>query len=102
VRPRFSFLTGSLELTFELAEQAPHERLKVHSRGKGIGAAVVVESDLQLLPASSGTELQWSATIVSREGLLKPVSAGLLQGAAQRVVASFWKSFREALAAASE
>ena len=102
VRPRFSFLTGSLELTFELIEAAPHERLKVRSRGKGIGAAVVVESELHLSPAAGGTELRWAAMIVSREGLLKPVSAGLIQGAAQRVVESFWKKFREALAANRE
>ena len=102
VRPRFLFLTGSLALVFELIEAAPHERLKVRSRGTGIGAAVVVESELQLLTAASGTELRWTATIVSREGLLKPVSAGLIQGAAQRVVASFWKNFREALAVPSE
>jgi len=102
VRPRFSFLTGSLELVFELVEAAPHERLKVRSRGKGIGGAVVVESELQLSPAADGTEVKWTATIVSREGLLKPVSAGLIQGAAQRVIESFWKKFREALTAAGK
>ena len=99
VRPRFSFLTGSLELTFEILESQPHERLKVRSRGKGIGAAVVVESELLLSPVAGRTELRWAATIVSREGLLRPVSAGLIQGAAQRVIENFWKKFREALTA---
>jgi len=99
VRPRFSFLTGSLELAFELVEAAPCERLKVRSRGKGIGAAVVVESELELSPAESGTELRWTGTIVTREGLLKPVSPALIQGAAQRVIESFWQRFHAALAA---
>ena len=100
VRPRFSFLTGSLELTFELTDLLPQERLKVRSRGKGIGAAVVVESELCLVSVESGTEVRWTGTIVSREGLLKPVSAGLIQGAAQRVIESFWKKFRDAIMAA--
>jgi carbon monoxide dehydrogenase subunit G len=100
VRPRFSFLTGTLDLTFELLEPIPQERLKVRSRGKGIGAAVVVEAELQLVPIDSGTELRWIGTIVSREGLLKPVSAGLLQGAAQRVITSFWQRFRDAVVVA--
>jgi carbon monoxide dehydrogenase subunit G len=99
VRPRFSFLTGSLDLTFELLEPLPPQRLKVRSRGKGIGAAVVVEAELLLAPAETGTELRWTGTIVAREGLLKPVSPALLQAAAQRVIDSFWKKFREAIAA---
>ena len=99
VRPRFSFLTGSLDLVFELIDPVPDERLKVRSRGKGIGAAVVVEAEMQLAAADSGTELKWNGTIVSREGLLKPVSPALIQAAARRVIESFWKRFREAIAA---
>jgi carbon monoxide dehydrogenase subunit G len=99
VRPRFSFLTGSLDLTFEIIESTPPTRLKVRSRGKGIGAAVVVESELHLAAAGSGTELQWSGAIVAREGLLKPIGSGLIQGAAQRVIDSFWKNLGNALLA---
>lgn len=98
VRPRLAFLSGSLELNFELIETAPHERLKVRSRGNAIGAAVVVESELHLSRAASGTELRWTGTIVAREGLLKHVSPGLIQGAAQRVIESFWMRFRDGLA----
>jgi carbon monoxide dehydrogenase subunit G len=100
VRPKFSFLTGSLDLVFELIDSAPHERLKVRSRGKGIGAAVVVEAEMTLAAVEFGTELNWVGTIVSREGLLKPVSLALIQGAARRVIESFWKRFRDAITAA--
>ena len=41
--------------------------------------------------AASGLRLD------SREGLLKPIGPSLIQGAAQRVIDSFWKKFREAL-----
>src|SRR5882724_630007 len=74
VRPRFSFLTGSLHLAFEIIESTPKERLKVLSRGKGIGAAVVVEAEICLAAHVAGTELHWTGIIVAREGLLKPVS----------------------------
>jgi len=102
VRPKFSFLTGSFHLAFELIEPVAPERLKVRSHGKGIGAAVVVDAELHLTPAASGTELQWTGIIVSREGLLKPVSPALIQAAAQRVIESFWQRFRAALAADSQ
>jgi len=97
VRPRLAFVTGSFDLAFELLERAPPERLKVRSHGKGIGSAVVVDADMQLVPIASGTELRWTGTIVSREGLLKPVSPALVQAAAQRVIESFWRRFRESL-----
>ena len=97
VRPRFSFLTGGFDLSFEVLDPVPPERLKVRSRGKGIGSAVVVEAELNLALVETGTELQWTGTIVSREGLLKPVSPALIQAAAQRVIENFWQRFREAV-----
>lgn len=102
VRPRFAFLTGSLELTFEIIERAASERLKVRSRGKGIGSAVVVDAEIYLAAAGQGAELRWTGTIVSREGLLKPVSPALLQAAAQRVIDSFWEKFRSAIEAGGD
>jgi carbon monoxide dehydrogenase subunit G len=97
VRPRFAFLTGSLELSFTIIESEPEKHLVVRSRGKGIGAAVVVDATMDLEPAIDGTNLKWSGTIVSREGLLKPISTGLIQAAAERVINSFWQNFRAAL-----
>jgi carbon monoxide dehydrogenase subunit G len=97
VRPRFSFLTGSLELQFEVLEPVAPMRLKVRSRGKGIGSAVVVDAEICLTAGANGTELRWTGTIVSREGLLKPVSSALIQAAAQRVIDSFWQKFRAGL-----
>lgn len=97
VRPKFSFLSGSLDLNFELIDTTPPSTLKIRSRGKGIGAAVVVEARVHLAPNGNGTELKWQGTIVSREGLLKPIGPTLIQGAAQRVIDSFWKKFRESL-----
>ncbi len=97
VRPRLSFLTGSLELVFEIVESVPTYRLTVRSRGKGIGAAVVVESKLHLAPVEKGTELRWTGVIVEREGLLKPIGQSLIQAAAQRVITSFWQQFRKIL-----
>ncbi len=98
VRPRFSFLTGSIELVFEIIESIQCERLTVRTRGKGIGSAVVVESQLHLAPAGAGTELRWTGVIVEREGLLKPVGTSLIEGAAQRVITNFWQQFRQVLA----
>lgn len=98
VRPRLAFLTGSLQLAFSLVEQTPPERLVVRSRGKGIGAAIAVDIEIHLATIESGSELQWTGVIISREGLLKPVGTSLIQGAAERVIHNLWQRFRAALA----
>lgn len=97
VRPRFSFLTGSLELSFAIVEAVQMEKLVVRSRGKGIGAAMVVDIEIHLAATANGADLEWTGTIVSREGLLKPISASLIQGAAERVIQNLWQRFRAAL-----
>jgi carbon monoxide dehydrogenase subunit G len=97
VRPKFAFLTGSLELSFTITESEPEKRMVVRSRGKGIGAAIVVDIEIHLSSAASGTDLNWTGTIISREGLLKPVSTSLIQGAAERVIQNLWQKFRAAM-----
>lgn len=97
VRPKFSFISGSLELHIEIVDSTPQTKLKVRSRGKGIGAAVVVEAEMNVVPNGNGSELKWSGAIISREGLLRPIGNSLIQGAAQRVIESFWKKFRDAI-----
>src|SRR5262245_5725697 len=84
VRPRLAVLTGSAELAVGSTARVRPERLRVRCRGKGIGAAVAVEVELLRDPAATGTGPRWGGTIVSREGLLKPVSQAPIQAAAQR------------------
>ena len=62
-----------------------------------MAVGVVVEAELNLTAVETGTKLVWTASIVERKGLLKAVSAGLIQGAAQRVVDDFWSAVQEAL-----
>ena len=97
VRPGFSFLAGSLTLTFDVIESTAPERTKVRVHGKGIGAAVIVEALIRLTPTDPGTTLEWSGELVERRGLLKPISTGLIQAAAEDVIRRFWTSFRSAL-----
>jgi len=102
VRPQFSFLSASLRLTFEIMEADPPEHLKVRCNGKGIGASIEVETDVRLVQESGATILDWNSVITKRGGLLKPVSAGLIQGAARKVIDDFWMRFRNAIGTDSD
>ena len=97
VRPRLSFLSGALDLTFKIVEAEKPQRLKINTTGKVMGGAVVVEAELLLAARGNRTELAWCGSIVNRKGLLRAVSTSLIQGAAQRVIDDFWTAMHEAL-----
>ena len=97
VKPSLSFLSGSLKLTFEAIEKKPPDMARIRVSGKGIGASLVVEIEIRLTAKGEETRLAWSADIVERGGLLKPVSPTLIQASAEKVIGAVWSRFREAL-----
>ena len=78
-------------------EANPPEHLKVVCRGKRIGTSLDVETYIRLNCVSDVTTLDWKGVIAKREGLLKPVSMGVIQAAAQKVISEFWMRFRNAI-----
>ena len=101
IRPGFSFVRGTLEVSFEFAETDPPRSARVFIQIKGIGSSAELETRLELLPADSGTRVTWSAEALQVGGLLKAVSQGLMQGAAQKVAADTWAEVRKRLVASS-
>jgi len=100
VKPGLSFLTGTLRLTFEVIDQAPPRSARMRITGKGVGASVVVETSFQLEAIAAGTQLDWQSEVTELGGLLKPVSRGLIEAAALKVIADGWEGFRRDLAEA--
>ena len=97
VRPSFSFMAGSLTLTFDIADEQPVQSVKYRVHGKGVGASVVVETQINLSAEEDGTKLTWQSEVIERGGLLKPVGQTLIQGAANKVTTNAWAAFRKAL-----
>jgi carbon monoxide dehydrogenase subunit G len=96
VRPGLSFVRGNLKLEMEMLEKQPPSLARMRVHGKGIGNDVTIESVLALAPYEDGkaTALHWSAEIVKLGGLLKAVSKGLIQAAANKVVEHTWAELR--------
>jgi carbon monoxide dehydrogenase subunit G len=90
IRPGFSFVRGTLEITLLVTETVPSTstRLSIHS--KGIGTTSDVEATLAFTSAEAATRVHWSADITQLGGLLKAVPQGLIKGAAQKVIADIW------------
>lgn len=99
VRPGLSFVRGNLRLDMEMLEKQPPNQARMRVHGKGIGNDVTIESLLRLTPIDdgAGSELHWSAEIVHLGGLLKAVSKGLIQAAANKVVEHTWTQLRREL-----
>jgi carbon monoxide dehydrogenase subunit G len=99
VRPGFSFVRGTLDVSFEFAKTDPPRSARVLIHVKGIGSAAELEMQFQLTPSDGGTFVAWTANALQISGLLKAVSQGLMQAAAQKVASDTWAEVRKRLAA---
>lgn len=99
VKPQFTFLRGTLQLTFDFLEREPPDHLKISVRGKKIGASLTMEIKITFTQTDQASRLCWEGEILKRTGLLKPLGASLVQGAAENIIVKMWSDFRQALAA---
>jgi carbon monoxide dehydrogenase subunit G len=97
VRPGFSFLRGTLRVSCEFVEKQPPTHARATIRVQGIGSSAELQTQLELAASETGTQVTWSATALELGGLLKAVSQGLLQAAAQKVANDTWARIREKL-----
>ncbi|HZT83695.1 MAG TPA: SRPBCC domain-containing protein [Gemmataceae bacterium] len=98
IRPGFSFVRGSLELTLQVVDPVPDTSARLVLTTRGIGATTRVETACTLAPQGAGTRLHWTADLVERTGLLKAVPEGLVKAAAQKVIADAWAALENKLA----
>jgi carbon monoxide dehydrogenase subunit G len=89
VRPGFTFVRGTLEMTLRVVERVPDKLVRLQMHAKGIGSTTDVDAVLNLEPLPAGCRAQWTAE-VTLGGLLRAVPAALIQGAAQKVIGDAW------------
>ncbi len=90
LRPGFSFVRGTLEVTLTVVEALADRLTRVLVQGKGIGSTSAVEVALELAPGEQGTQAHWTADIKELGGLLKAVPQGLIKASAQKVIADLF------------
>src|SRR5205085_2507237 len=98
VHPGFSFARGTLEVTMEILERQKLESARFRLTSKGVGTSSVVESTLKLTADGTGTKVGWTAEVTQLGGLLKMVPAGLIRGAAHKVIEDVWDGIATKLA----
>lgn len=99
VKPKLSFLTGSLTLTAEVTAREPGKSVAFSILSKVIGASSTVVTKLEFKEADGGTAVHWSGDLVARTGLMKMVPEGLMEGTAKKVIEDVWASVAAKLAA---
>jgi carbon monoxide dehydrogenase subunit G len=99
VRPKFSFLTGSMQMVFDILEANRPSSARMRVTGKGIGASLAIETAIHLTAEGDGTLLDWESQVTEMTGLVKALSRSLIEGAARKVVADSWAVFRTHLSA---
>src|SRR4051812_46456782 len=78
VRPAFSFMSGTLEMTVRVLERKPESEARVGFHSKGVGATSDVEVHFRLEPLGEGTRVRWKAEVKQLTGLLKLAPQGLV------------------------
>jgi carbon monoxide dehydrogenase subunit G len=101
LRPGFSFVRGTLEVTLRRVEATPETALRYEILGKGIGSSSTVESTLTLAAQEAGTRVHWVADITNLGGLLKAIPQGLIQASAERVILDTWTAIEAKVATGS-
>jgi carbon monoxide dehydrogenase subunit G len=89
IRPGFSFVRGTLELTLRVLERVPDRLVRLQITSKGIGSTSEVSAVLNLEPSEGDTRVRWTAD-VTLGGLLRAVPSGLIQAASQKVIGDAW------------
>jgi carbon monoxide dehydrogenase subunit G len=90
LKPKLSFLTGSLDAVIEATAREPGRSVTFRILSKAIGAASTTLAKLEFHEAAAGTDVHWSADIAEVTGLLKMVPKGLIQGTAEKVIEDVW------------
>jgi carbon monoxide dehydrogenase subunit G len=99
VHPGFSFMRGSLDVTIDVVAGVEPTFVQYSQKSKGIGSSSEVETALTLSACEQGTKLQWRSEVKNLGGLLKMMPAGLIRGAAQKVIEDGWQGVAEKLQA---
>jgi carbon monoxide dehydrogenase subunit G len=90
VRPGFSFVRGTLEITIELIDSHSPDSVRMRVRSKGVGSGVNLEMRFALSDADATavgqTCVAWAADVLELSGLLKPVSRSLIAAGARKVI----------------
>lgn len=100
IKPKLSFLTGSLTLTADVTARDPGKSATFQIVTKTIGASSTVAARLEFKEAEGGgTAVHWTGDLVAVTGLLKAVPTGLMEGAAKKVIEDVWAALRARLTA---
>jgi uncharacterized protein len=98
VRPKLSFLSGTLDTTAEVTAREPGRSVRYRIHSKSVGAASTVEATLTFRQADGGgTAVAWTGGITELTGLLKLAPRGLVQATAGKAIADVWAAVRAAL-----
>lgn len=99
LKPKLSFLSGSLDASLEAVERDPGRAVVYRVLTRAIGASSTVLTRLEFRDAGGVTSVHWVGELVEVTGLLKMVPKGLIQATAQKVIDDVWAAVSARLTA---
>ena len=83
IKPKFSFIRGSLELDIQVIS-LKNKNAKIKISGKSIGTSFSILTEAKLKDLKGKTEVLWTADM-KPEGLMKAVPESIIKGAAEEL-----------------
>jgi uncharacterized protein len=100
LKPKLSFITGSLNVEMTRTAQEPGQSVGFKVFAKAIGATSTVQTQLTFADADAGaTGVHWTGDLTEVTGLLKIVPKGLIEGSARKVIEDVWEAVAARLTA---
>ncbi|QEL19021.1 hypothetical protein PX52LOC_06075 [Limnoglobus roseus] len=96
-KARLGFATATLESQLAITGRTPGESVTFTLANRTAGAGLGVMTKLSFDDAAGGTNVDWTAEITSRSGLLKLAPSSLLQSQVQSLLSDLWQSVRTKL-----
>jgi uncharacterized protein len=91
VKPKFTFMSGTLDTTAEVLERVDGQRVRYSLTSKGVGSSSTLVAVLDFQNSDSGgTVVNWTGELTELGGLLKMVPRPLLQATARKVIEELW------------
>ena len=98
LRPKLSFLTGSLHATMDVTAREEGKSAAFRIATKAMGASSTVTVGMTFAANGGDTAVHWVGDVAEVTGLLKMVPKGLLQSTAQKVIEDVWAAVAARLA----
>ena len=95
IKPGLSFASGTVKATLRLTQTVPDQRVVMMIESSGVGMTLDLEAAMDIVSDGADSKVKWTGRVTKYTGLVKLAPAGLVRGAADKVIKDGWGELRK-------